>query len=126
MKHSIVDPYLGTADAAAHCNYSESHFRQLVRLGKVPQPTRINGKLLWRRSALENFMAALSSQPRAESGGWGIVRYAPGTGRTPEEDKCHFDGWYSRKEDAQDVFADWCARHPGWIVALVSQQEARF
>jgi len=51
-----LDPYLGTADAAAHVKYSESHFRALVRAGKVPQPVRINGKLLWRQSLLDNFM----------------------------------------------------------------------
>lgn len=54
------DPYLGTADAAAHINYSESHFRALVRAGKVPQPVRIHGKLLWRESTLDNFMHDLA------------------------------------------------------------------
>jgi predicted DNA-binding transcriptional regulator AlpA len=53
------NPYLGTADAAAHLNYSESHFRALVRAGKVPRPVRVNGKLLWRRSLLDAHMHAL-------------------------------------------------------------------
>lgn len=53
------DPYLGTTDAASHCNYSVSHFRALVRLGKVPRPVRVNGKLLWRRSLLDQFMRTL-------------------------------------------------------------------
>jgi hypothetical protein len=54
-----IDPYLGTAEAAAHLNYSQSHFRALVRAGKVPGPVRINGKLLWRRSRLDAHMHAL-------------------------------------------------------------------
>jgi predicted DNA-binding transcriptional regulator AlpA len=53
------DPLLGTADAATHVNYSESHFRALVRAGKVPRPVRLNGKLLWRRSLLDQFLRAL-------------------------------------------------------------------
>jgi predicted DNA-binding transcriptional regulator AlpA len=56
---SPPDPYLGTADAATHVNYSESHFRALVRAGKVPRPVRLNGKLLWRRSLLDQFLRAL-------------------------------------------------------------------
>jgi predicted DNA-binding transcriptional regulator AlpA len=53
------DPYLETRDAAQHLRYSESHFRALVRAGKVPQPVRIHGKLLWRQSLLDAHMHAL-------------------------------------------------------------------
>jgi predicted DNA-binding transcriptional regulator AlpA len=53
------DPYLGTANAAKTINYSESHFRELVRAGKVPRPVRVNGKLLWRQSVLEAHMRQL-------------------------------------------------------------------
>ncbi|MET4034445.1 putative DNA-binding transcriptional regulator AlpA [Bradyrhizobium sp. JR7.2] len=56
---TVRDPFLGTADAANHLNYSESHFRVLVRAGKVPRPTRINGKLLWRQSLLDAHMRQL-------------------------------------------------------------------
>ena len=52
-------PYLTTAEAAAYLNYCESHFRALVRAGKVPPPLRINGKLLWRQSLLDAHMHAL-------------------------------------------------------------------
>ncbi len=55
------DPYFGTAAAAAHIGYSESHFRSLVRVGKVPRPVRINGKLLWRQSLLDEFLRALEA-----------------------------------------------------------------
>jgi hypothetical protein len=40
-------------------NYSESHFRALVRAGKVPPPIRINSKLLWRQSLLDAYMHEL-------------------------------------------------------------------
>ena len=53
------DAYLGTPDSAKELNYSESHFRALVRAGKVPRPVRINGKLLWRRSLLKAHMREL-------------------------------------------------------------------
>jgi excisionase family DNA binding protein len=56
---SLPDPYLGTADAAAQLNYSESHFRALVRAGRVPRPVRVGSKLLWRRSLLDQFLRTL-------------------------------------------------------------------
>lgn len=56
---ALPDPYFGTAEAAQYYNYSESHFRALVRAGKVPQPVRINGKLLWRQSRLDAHARAL-------------------------------------------------------------------
>jgi predicted DNA-binding transcriptional regulator AlpA len=57
---AVRDPYFGTAEAAAYLNYSESHFRALARAGKVPRPVRINGKLLWRQSLLDDHMRALA------------------------------------------------------------------
>lgn len=53
------DPYLGTSDTAAYFGYSTSHFRALIRAGKVPRPVRINGKLLWRKSLLDEYRRAL-------------------------------------------------------------------
>lgn len=55
----LPDPFFGTADTAAYVNYSVSHFRALVRAGKVPRPVRINGKLMWRRSLLDAHMREL-------------------------------------------------------------------
>lgn len=55
-------PYLSTAEAAVYLNYSESHFRTLVRAGKVPAPVRPygpNGKCLWHQTALDEHMRAL-------------------------------------------------------------------
>jgi hypothetical protein len=53
-------PYLGTAEAAAYLNYSESHFRALVRAGKVPKPVRPNGKCLRHQPLLDAFMHDLA------------------------------------------------------------------
>lgn len=55
----LSERHLGTADAAAYVNYSESHFRTLVRAGKVPPPLRIHSKLLWRQSLLDAHMREL-------------------------------------------------------------------
>jgi hypothetical protein len=54
---------------------------------------------------------------------WGIIRYAPGTGNRPEDDRAAFDGWYARKEDAQEVFRYWFEKYTGSIVAVVLANE---
>jgi predicted DNA-binding transcriptional regulator AlpA len=54
-----LDPFYGTPEAAAYFGYSVSHFRALVRAGKLPQPVRIAGrKLGWRASLLSEFATA--------------------------------------------------------------------
>lgn len=58
-------PYLSTAEAAAHLKYSISHFRALVRVGKLPQPIRPygpRGKMLYPRAVLDEFMLALARE----------------------------------------------------------------
>jgi excisionase family DNA binding protein len=58
------DAYLETSDAARYLKYSESHFRALVRAGKLPQPVRPGGpggKLLWRKSLLDEHMRSLEA-----------------------------------------------------------------
>jgi predicted DNA-binding transcriptional regulator AlpA len=57
--------WLETNEAAHKLKYSESHFRALVRAGKVPRPVRINGKLLWHESWLDNHMHALAVEQGA-------------------------------------------------------------
>jgi predicted DNA-binding transcriptional regulator AlpA len=53
------DRYLSTREAAGYVNYSINHFRALVRAGKIPPPTRIASKLLWRQSLLDAHLRAL-------------------------------------------------------------------
>lgn len=57
---------------------------------------------------------------------WGIIRYLPFSGRAPEDDKCSFDGWYTHEADARGVYAMWCERFPGWVVAVIQGTEVRF
>jgi hypothetical protein len=58
--------------------------------------------------------------------GWGIIRYAAGSGKSPQDDCAAFDGWYSDRNDALAIYRVWCERHPHWIVALVKADEVRF
>jgi hypothetical protein len=58
--------------------------------------------------------------------GWGIIRYRPLACGLCDEDPAAFDGWYARREMAQDIYKDWCRRYPNWVVALVSEEQARF
>jgi hypothetical protein len=57
---------------------------------------------------------------------WGVIRYAAGSGTTPEDDCASFDGWYADRAEALAVYRDWCERHPHWIVGLVKSDEVRF
>ena len=57
---------------------------------------------------------------------WGIIRYAAGSGPTPETDAAAFDGWYRDRAQARMVAKDWVARHPHWIVGLVRSDPVWF
>ncbi|MDT4739256.1 DUF3987 domain-containing protein [Bradyrhizobium sp. WYCCWR 12699] len=54
-----------------------------------------------------------------EQDSWGIIRYAPGSGRVPDEDVAAFDGWYSDYEDAFAIAKEWATEYPQWIVGCV-------
>lgn len=61
-----LDPFLGTDEVAAYFNYSTSHFRHLVRMGKFPKPVRISGrKLAWRQSVIDEYSAGLVRDAQA-------------------------------------------------------------
>lgn len=48
---------VGSAEAAAFCNYSLAHWLRLTREGKVPAPVRLGArKLGWRIGSLVNFV----------------------------------------------------------------------
>ena len=48
------DRVVGTADAAAYCNFCVSHFRALYRSGRAPAPIKLSErKLGWRISTLK-------------------------------------------------------------------------
>ena len=56
LGHSLAyAPYtLRREAAAAYTGLSPSKFNQLVKEGRMPQPLRIDGCVLWKRSDLEN------------------------------------------------------------------------
>lgn len=48
---------VGSAEAAAFCNYSLAHWLRLTRAGKTPTPVRLSTrKLGWRIGSLVNFV----------------------------------------------------------------------
>jgi hypothetical protein len=51
--------------------------------------------------------------------GWGVIRYAAGSGTLPDQDAAAFNGWYAHRADALAVAERWSTRYPQWIVALV-------
>lgn len=57
---------------------------------------------------------------------WGIIRYAAGTGDTPEEDTCCFDGWYSVRSIAAEIARDWRKQYPGWNIIIVMEDQSWF
>jgi hypothetical protein len=50
---------------------------------------------------------------------WGIIRYAA------VDDGADFDGWYSHRSSAQEVYDRWLEQYPGWHIALVIQDDAQ-
>lgn len=59
------------------------------------------------------------SMPEKNSS-WGVVRYLPGSGSVPEDDKAAFDGWYADRAQAIAILKEWQGRFPHWIIAVVS------
>jgi hypothetical protein len=57
---------------------------------------------------------------------WGIIRYAAGSGRSPDEDAAAFDGWYFKRAEALAVAEEWARTFPQWIVALVGSDQIWF
>jgi hypothetical protein len=46
--------------------------------------------------------------------GWGVIRYAAGSGIVPEDDCAAFDGWYMDRTDALAVYLDNVTRTGLW------------
>jgi hypothetical protein len=67
----------------------------------------------------------LKLSPR-QPGSWGVLRYVITPGVFPDEDPCAFDGWYSERAFAFEVYKLWRRDYPNWVVALVHQDTARF
>jgi len=61
---------------------------------------------------------------------WGIIRYAPGSGLLCGDDAAGFDGWYYSPffslDNMKAIAEEWVREHPGWVVAIVSLEQAWF
>ena len=57
---------------------------------------------------------------------FGVIRYLPGAGCQPQEDPCHFDGWYQIESWATSIYERWCKDYPDWIVSIVTAERIRF
>jgi hypothetical protein len=57
---------------------------------------------------------------------YGIIRYLPRPGGQPQEDPCHFDGWYQIESWATSIYAGWCKDYPDWIVSIVTAERIKF
>jgi hypothetical protein len=55
---------------------------------------------------------------------YGIIAIIHLPGVSPECDEAHFDGWYSDRQDARDVFALFKKRYPEADVFVVEQTQA--
>jgi predicted DNA-binding transcriptional regulator AlpA len=68
-EHHRVEPRgLSRANAAAYVGVSASLFDAMVRDGRMPQPKRINSRVVWDRWELDAAFDALSD--RAEVNPW--------------------------------------------------------
>jgi hypothetical protein len=52
---------------------------------------------------------------------YGVIAYIPGRG-APQDDEAHFDGWYSIREWAEEVFRMFVRDYPGALVHLVTRE----
>ena len=57
---------------------------------------------------------------------WGVMRKADWSGSTPEEDCCHFDGWYANRHDAVAIYNRWRSKFRGWTIVIVRQDDIRW
>jgi hypothetical protein len=57
---------------------------------------------------------------------WGVIAYAIGTDRCPEENLAAFNGWYSNRVAAEAALKDMCCRHCDWHVTIVQSDDSLF
>jgi predicted DNA-binding transcriptional regulator AlpA len=64
---------LSRVQSAAYIGVSVSLFDQLVKDGRMPEPVRLNSRLVWDRLQLDDAFAALSDGARDGSDPWSKV-----------------------------------------------------
>jgi predicted DNA-binding transcriptional regulator AlpA len=65
---------LSRVQAAAYVGVSATLFDELVDDGRMPQPIRINSRVLWNRLQLDEAFAALSDTDGGGNDPWSNVR----------------------------------------------------
>ncbi len=70
------------------------------------------------RTSIKNEADLIPNKAKNE---WGIIAYVPTPGKFPRDDEAHFDGWYSIKDWADDVYEDFRKRYPNALVHLVTR-----
>lgn len=64
---------LSRVQSAAYIGVSVTLFDELVRDGRMPQPIRLNSRVVWDRLLLDDAFAALSDGPRDGDDPWSKV-----------------------------------------------------
>lgn len=55
-----------------------------------------------------------------------VIRTKAGSGREPQEDDTHMDGWYTAKPTAQVIYEAWKKKYPLETISLVSVEDIRY
>jgi predicted DNA-binding transcriptional regulator AlpA len=64
---------LSRVQSAAYIGVSPTLFDEMVKDGRMPQPVRINSRVLWDRLQLDEAFAALSDSGKDSDDPWGSV-----------------------------------------------------
>ena len=75
LPKSLAPRGLSRVQAAAYIGVSPSLFDEMVKDGRMPEPTRINARTVWDRVKLDDAFAALSDgQTDGSDDPWSSVR----------------------------------------------------
>jgi predicted DNA-binding transcriptional regulator AlpA len=70
LPQSLAPRGLSRAQSAAYIGISPTLFDELVKDGRMPQPIRLNSRVLWDRLQLDEAFAALSDADRGNDDPW--------------------------------------------------------
>lgn len=56
---------------------------------------------------------------------YGVLAHIPGVA-TPQDDEAHFDGWYSTREQADEIFKVFVSDHPSALVHIVQRVHSKW
>lgn len=74
LRAAIEPRGLSRVDAAAYVGIGATLFDELVKHGRMPQPARVNGRVIWDRKALDRALDELfDAAPATAADPWGRV-----------------------------------------------------